>query len=92
MGHLTASVARLLLLALLASGCTGSAEPEVSRAPGDGATSPDAPAPGAAGPTDPAATRVPALLRFEGTLVGGGTIDGAELAGRPVAAWFWAPW
>jgi hypothetical protein len=25
-------------------------------------------------------------------LVGGGQIDGAELAGRDVALWFWAPW
>jgi hypothetical protein len=35
---------------------------------------------------------VPEILDFEAQLVGGGTIRGAELAGAPVAIWFWAPW
>lgn len=34
---------------------------------------------------------VPAALDFTAPLVGGGTFDGAALAGRPVAFWFWAP-
>jgi hypothetical protein len=35
---------------------------------------------------------IPEILDFEARLVGGGTIRGAELAGAPVAVWFWAPW
>ncbi len=48
------------------------------------------------GPADGEATpkpaTVPEILDFEAPLVGGGTLDGAELAGAPVAVWFWAPW
>ena len=40
--------------------------------------------------TSPAAV-VPALLDFEAPLVGGGTIRGADLAGRDTLFWFWAP-
>jgi hypothetical protein len=35
---------------------------------------------------------VPEILSFEAPLVGGGTLAGSELAGAPVALWFWAPW
>jgi len=35
---------------------------------------------------------VPEILDFEAPLVGGGTLRAAELAGSPVAIWFWAPW
>lgn len=52
--------------------------------------------PSAVGPVDPGTVGgeqpVPEILDFEATLVGGGTIRGAELAGAPVAVWFWAPW
>ena len=41
-------------------------------------------------PGGPAA--VPEILDFRAPLVGGGTFDAAELAGTPVAIWFWAPW
>jgi hypothetical protein len=34
---------------------------------------------------------VPAALAFGATLVGGGSIDLAQYAGKPVAFWFWAP-
>ena len=52
-------------------------------------TSPAATAP----PTTTAssATVVPVLLDFEAPLVGGGTIRGADLAGRDTLFWFWAP-
>jgi len=40
--------------------------------------------------TSPAAV-VPVLLDFEAPLVGGGTIRGADLAGRDTLFWFWAP-
>jgi thiol-disulfide isomerase/thioredoxin len=33
-----------------------------------------------------------ALQEFQGEKVGGGTFDGAALAGKPAALWFWAPW
>lgn len=32
------------------------------------------------------------LLAFSAETVGGDQFDGAELAGEPVALWFWAPW
>jgi len=35
---------------------------------------------------------VPALLDFTAPAVGGGTVEGADHAGKPVALWFWAPW
>lgn len=35
---------------------------------------------------------IPALLDFTAPAVGGGTVDGADHAGKPVALWFWAPW
>ena len=38
-----------------------------------------------------AADGIPAALRFTVDRVGGGTIDAASYAGRPVAFWFWAP-
>jgi hypothetical protein len=34
----------------------------------------------------------PEILRFEGQLLNGGTLDGTSLAGKDVAFWFWAPW
>ncbi|MFC9971610.1 TlpA family protein disulfide reductase [Spirillospora sp. NPDC127200] len=35
---------------------------------------------------------VPAQLKFTAEKLGGGTFDGASLAGKPVVLWFWAPW
>ena len=37
------------------------------------------------------ANSVPAVLQFTAPLVGGGQFEGASVAGRPVAFWFWAP-
>lgn len=31
------------------------------------------------------------VLNFSTTRVGGGTVNGADYAGKPVAFWFWAP-
>ena len=81
------STAVLVVAALLAGACAGS---RVGMDPGA--------AGGGAGPsatTQPDADGeepVAAILDFEARLVGGGTIRGAELAGAPVAVWFWAPW
>lgn len=35
---------------------------------------------------------VPEELMFTATTLDGATFDGASLAGRPAALWFWAPW
>ena len=50
--------------------------------------------PGSEGSTPSSSVGVagtPESLQFQGTLVGGGTLDGATLSGRPVLLWFWAP-
>ncbi|GAB3181970.1 thiol-disulfide isomerase/thioredoxin [Micromonospora palomenae] len=45
---------------------------------------------GAASPSAPA--RVPDTLRFTAKTLDGTAFSAAELAGRPVVLWFWAPW
>ena len=74
----------------------------VDTAPSDAPTTqadaaPDATTPPAGGdstaepaPTD-AAVAVPQALQFTAPLVGGGTFDGAAIAGKPTVFWFWAP-
>ena len=44
------------------------------------------------GPVGEAGADVPELLAFEAELVGGGRFRGSDVAGVPVALWFWAPW
>jgi ABC-type glycerol-3-phosphate transport system substrate-binding protein len=47
-----------------------------------------------ASPAVPAAAstaEVPAPLSFTATILGGGQLEGASLAGRAVMLWFWAP-
>ena len=60
----------------------------------------DGGAPAASAPASSAVTDVPDVtdvadvadaLRFTSPLVGGSSIDGASLAGRPAVLWFWAP-
>lgn len=66
----------LLTLCLVAVACGGGGEP-------------------AATPTsasEAAAAGVPANLAFTADLVGGGQLEGGDLAGRDVVLWFWAPW
>ena len=77
----------LLCVAALAGACSsGSIEPPAA----DGSTpAPDASTPPAADRSTPAATGV---LAFSAPRLGGGTIEGADFAGRDVAFWFWAPW
>jgi hypothetical protein len=45
----------------------------------------------ATAPTPTDAAIVPDILQFSAPLVGGGTFDGAAVAGIPTAFWFWAP-
>lgn len=49
-----------------------------------------APEPSRTPSSTPAA--VPEILQFQATTVAGEPFDGAEVAGRPVVIWFWAPW
>lgn len=63
-----------------------STPPSDSTAPAAPLTTDDATAPT---PTD--AVVVPDILQFSAPLVGGGTFDGAAVAGMPTAFWFWAP-
>ena len=81
-----------LLLVLFGSACASSVEPgETGGAGSSTARGPTSlPPPTPASPGGPAA--VPEILEFRAPLVGGGTFDAAELAGTPVAIWFWAPW
>jgi hypothetical protein len=69
---------------------------EAADAPGTDATtaapSPDGTSTDAGGPaTSDAAVVVPEALQFTAPLVGGGTFDGAAVAGKPTVFWFWAP-
>jgi hypothetical protein len=87
-------------LALVASACAADSGSTVGggASPGGGEQIGVAPSPagqpGASGNGDvpPQPATVPEILDFEAALVGGGTLAGAELAGAPVAVWFWAPW
>ena len=61
---------------------------------GDKAAYSNAPAVGAATATTPAAptgSAVPQSLAFSAPRVGGGSVDLATYAGKPVLLWFWAP-
>lgn len=86
-----------------AQGAPATAEaPAVTPAP-QPIAQPAATTAGAAAPAvDPAATTavaaepaptvaVPPILQLTAPLVGGGELDFASFAGRPVAFWFWAP-
>lgn len=78
---------RLLAIVVLLAAC--GAPPGDTAAPAIGATSPAA-APVA--PTQVATAGVPEALDWTADRLGGGQIDGGDLAGRDVVLWFWAPW
>ncbi|MEU1587533.1 redoxin family protein [Micromonospora sp. NPDC005710] len=90
-----AAAAGVLVVALSGSAaCTGTA-PGGPTAAGSATAPTGAPttptsAPTTAPPAGPAP--VPDVLRFTGTTLGGTAFDAAQLAGRPVVLWFWAPW
>jgi hypothetical protein len=86
--RLRRSVLAVAALVLLAAACTGDT-------PGPSRTEPAAttPSEGGASASPTAGGPAPAeVLRFTAPRLGGGTIGGAEFAGRDVAFWFWAPW
>ncbi len=83
----------LLFLALFGSACASSVAPDATGGIGSPAASgptSGSPPPSVSPGSEPAA--VPEILDFQAPLVGGGTFDAAELAGTPIAIWFWAPW
>lgn len=72
--------AAALLVVLLLASCSGSGDQESFSRP-DG----QEPAPPAADNAD--------LFEFTAPRLGGGSqVTGAELQGKDVALWFWAPW
>ena len=80
---------RLLVLVVLLAACGAPAVE--SAAPGNDAPDPTAAAGGDA-PAAPGAPAVPAALAWSVDRIGGGQIDGGDLAGRDIVLWFWAPW
>ncbi|MGW5560650.1 TlpA family protein disulfide reductase [Micromonospora sp. NPDC003944] len=80
--------------------CTGTAPggPVAAGSPPASTGSPTTPTTPTGTPATPsggppaAAAQVPDVLRFTGTTLGGAAFDAAQLAGRPVVLWFWAPW
>lgn len=58
-----------------------SASPATSQGAAQAKDSASAPAPAAPSPLD-----------FTGTTITGAAFNGADLAGKPVVLWFWAPW
>lgn len=78
----TAAVAVVaVVVAVAAASCSGPPPPAATSPASSGAPAPTA-----------TSDEVPQILRFQAPLLGGGTFDGATLAGRDVALWFWAPW
>lgn len=71
----------------------GNTAPTSSPAPGapssEGASAPSS-AP--AGPSVTSPVSVPDKLQFTASTLDGAQFKGAELAGKPVVFWFWAPW
>lgn len=71
---------------------TAPAAPATTTTATTGSTDPATTDPASTPPaTDTAVVEAPDALRFTAPLVGGGTFDGATVAGKPVAFWFWAP-
>lgn len=87
----TGLAALLVTLAVTAAACS-SGDPELDQA--TATPRPASPSPTANGDREPAEPpgEIPAVLDFESPLLDGGTLDGATLADKDVAFWFWAPW
>ncbi|WP_116951806.1 redoxin domain-containing protein [Jiangella endophytica] len=93
-----AQTSAIALLAVLAGACGGDAGGAGTRAAPEEPTSSATTRTVTATTTPPVAvspspaTPVPDQLDFVAPAVGGGTFDGASLAGQPAVVWFWAPW
>ena len=83
-------------LALLGASCAEGTGPAAGGSRGVTSVTPQpgTPIPSSGEPASPSASspEVPEVLDFEAPLLGGGTFRGANLAGKDVAFWFWAPW
>jgi hypothetical protein len=94
MGNRTRLIAAVIALTLAAAACAEAGTSSLADDPTSPASSPSA-SPNGPKPTKTTASpgvEVPELLDFEAQLLGGGTFRGADLAGKDVAFWFWAPW
>ena len=78
----------LALASLALMGCGGSADDATSAPSTTAETTAPTTTSAVSGETPQA---VPDALAFSAPLVGGGELDLATLAGRPVLLWFWAP-
>lgn len=81
----------LIALMVLFAAC-GSAGTQETAAPPSVAPAPTGPVPSDAAPPSAPASGPTAGPFAAVPAVGGGEVDGAALAGRDVALWFWAPW
>ncbi|NGY62180.1 redoxin domain-containing protein, partial [Lentzea sp. NEAU-D13] len=77
----------LVLLASLAA-CGG----DPAGAPQPAPTPPPATSQTSAAAPTSGAPEVPDQLKFTAKTVDGKDLNGADLAGKPVVLWFWAPW
>jgi opacity protein-like surface antigen len=85
-------LAALIVMAVLLAACgsTDAQESAEVQAAAEPSTTADA---GSAGAATSGAASEPSDGPFDAVpAVGGGQIDGTELAGRDLALWFWAPW
>lgn len=92
-----ASLATACLLTLTACGTAtqGSSQGSTKGASDDPDSASETSAPAApdrAGKTSGATRSIPDALRFTADTLDGKAFEGADLAGRPVVLWFWAPW
>ncbi|UVS77689.1 Soluble secreted antigen MPT53 precursor [Actinokineospora sp. UTMC 2448] len=77
-------------IVLVTTACGQSPDNAAQPGPTTGTTTTATAAPsGTTAASDPV---VPEKLRFSAKTVGGGTFEGASLAGKPAVLWFWAPW
>ncbi len=86
--------AAVVLAATLATGCAAGPEAGAVAPAAPAAAPPDVASPAATpgGPTSAPPAAVPATLTFTGKTLDGTAFSAADLAGRPVLLWFWAPW
>jgi hypothetical protein len=94
MGHRRRLIAAVIALTLGAAACAEAGTSSVADSPTSPSASPSV-TPNGPKPTKTTVSpgvEVPELLDFEAQLLGGGTFRGADLAGKDVAIWFWAPW
>lgn len=80
------AVGSLVLLAALTA-CGGPAG-----SPGPTSAPPVTSSSGGTPTSGTSAAAVPEQLKFTGKTVDGKELNGADLAGKPVVLWFWAPW